>query len=190
MPARPYALFHYVSRGSATLVLEEGRKLRMNEGDVVVFTRGDPHGLYSDRRTTPGRDPGLRSTHRASCGCSSRRRRGAALDLDLWQFHRVAPRARQRAGPAAAYASPEADGRQRLARVNSGTHGERVCRRTPWTTCCAHTNDRSSFRRGVTKLDQVPPPRRGRMASGDGRPAYRTGASTDSRASRSAMDAW
>jgi AraC-like DNA-binding protein len=53
MPARPYALFHYVSRGSATLVLEEGRKLRMNEGDFVVFTRGDPHGLYSDRRTTP-----------------------------------------------------------------------------------------------------------------------------------------
>ncbi len=53
LPARPYALFHYVSRGSATLVLEQGRKLRMTEGDFVVFTRGEPHVIYSDRRTKP-----------------------------------------------------------------------------------------------------------------------------------------
>jgi AraC-like DNA-binding protein len=53
LPARPYALFHYLSRGSATLALDEGRELQMSEGDFVVITRGEPHVIYSDRRTTP-----------------------------------------------------------------------------------------------------------------------------------------
>jgi AraC-like DNA-binding protein len=53
LPAFPYAVFHYLSRGSATLALEQGRKLRMTEGDFVVITRGEPHVIYSDRRTKP-----------------------------------------------------------------------------------------------------------------------------------------
>jgi AraC-like DNA-binding protein len=53
LPARPYALFHYLSRGSATLVLEQGRELHMAEGDFVVVTRGEPHLIYSDRRAKP-----------------------------------------------------------------------------------------------------------------------------------------
>lgn len=53
LPERPYALFHYLSRGSATLALEQGRELRMAEGDFVVVTRGEPHVIYSDRRTKP-----------------------------------------------------------------------------------------------------------------------------------------
>jgi AraC-like DNA-binding protein len=53
LPARPYALFHYLSRGSATLVLEQGRELRMTEGDFVVVTRGAPHLIYSDRKAKP-----------------------------------------------------------------------------------------------------------------------------------------
>ena len=53
LPARPYALFHYLSRGSATLALEQGRELHMTEGDFVVVTRGEPHVIYSDRRTKP-----------------------------------------------------------------------------------------------------------------------------------------
>jgi AraC-like DNA-binding protein len=53
LPARPYALFHYLSRGSATLMLEQGRELHMTEGDFVVVTRGEPHVIYSDRRTKP-----------------------------------------------------------------------------------------------------------------------------------------
>jgi AraC-like DNA-binding protein len=53
LPERPYALFHYLSRGSATLALEQGRELRMTEGDFVVVTRGEPHVIYSDRRTKP-----------------------------------------------------------------------------------------------------------------------------------------
>jgi AraC-like DNA-binding protein len=53
LPVRPYALFHYLSRGSATLALEPGRELRMTEGDFVVITRGESHLLYSDRSTKP-----------------------------------------------------------------------------------------------------------------------------------------
>ena len=53
LPARPYALFHYLSRGSATLALEQGQKLHMTEGDFVVLTRGEPHLIYSDHRTKP-----------------------------------------------------------------------------------------------------------------------------------------
>jgi AraC-like DNA-binding protein len=53
LPKRPYALFHYLSRGSATLVLEQGRELHMTEGDLVVVTRGEPHVIYSDSRAKP-----------------------------------------------------------------------------------------------------------------------------------------
>ncbi len=53
LPARPYALFHYLGRGSATLVLEQGRKLDLAQGDFVVVTRGEPHLIYSDRKTKP-----------------------------------------------------------------------------------------------------------------------------------------
>ncbi|QKD14107.1 AraC family transcriptional regulator [Mesorhizobium sp. NZP2077] len=53
LPKRPYALFHYLSSGSATLALEQGRELHMTEGDFVVVTRGEPHVIYSDSRTEP-----------------------------------------------------------------------------------------------------------------------------------------
>lgn len=53
LPARPYALFHYLSQGSATLALERGQEIQMTEGDFVVITRGDPHVFYSDRRAKP-----------------------------------------------------------------------------------------------------------------------------------------
>jgi AraC-like DNA-binding protein len=53
LPERPYALFHYLCRGSATLALEPGQELYMTKGDFVVVTRGDPHLIYSDRRTKP-----------------------------------------------------------------------------------------------------------------------------------------
>jgi AraC-like DNA-binding protein len=53
MPERPYALFHYFSRGSATLALDQGQELPMTEGDLVVVTRGEPHVFYSDRKAKP-----------------------------------------------------------------------------------------------------------------------------------------
>lgn len=53
LPARPYALFHYLSQGTATLALEPGREIQMTEGDFVVITRGEPHVFYSDRSAEP-----------------------------------------------------------------------------------------------------------------------------------------
>ena len=55
LPQRPYALFHYLSPGSppATLAFEQGPEFRMTAGDFVVVSRGEPHEIYSDRRTTP-----------------------------------------------------------------------------------------------------------------------------------------
>lgn len=53
LPAREYALFHYVSEGSATLTLEQGQEIQLAEGDFVVITRGEPHVFYSDRRAKP-----------------------------------------------------------------------------------------------------------------------------------------
>ncbi|WP_167528948.1 AraC family transcriptional regulator [Bradyrhizobium macuxiense] len=53
LPARPYALFHYLSQGSATLAVGRGQKIQMTGGDFVVITRGEPHVFYSDRRAEP-----------------------------------------------------------------------------------------------------------------------------------------
>jgi AraC-like DNA-binding protein len=78
LPARPYALFHYLSRGSATLVLEQGRKLDMTKGDFVVVTRGEPHLIYSDRRTKPLR---ILDLDRSGGRLSSVRHGGSAQPL-------------------------------------------------------------------------------------------------------------
>jgi AraC-like DNA-binding protein len=51
LPKRPYAMFHYISSGSATLALGKGQELPMTAGDCVVISRGEPHKIYSDRRT-------------------------------------------------------------------------------------------------------------------------------------------
>src|SRR6201989_1577539 len=53
LPARPYALFHFLSQGSATFALGQGQEIQMTEGDFVVITRGEPHVFYSDRRAEP-----------------------------------------------------------------------------------------------------------------------------------------
>jgi AraC-like DNA-binding protein len=53
LPAFPDAVFHYLTRGSATLALKRERELRLAEGDFVVLTRGEPHLIYSDRKATP-----------------------------------------------------------------------------------------------------------------------------------------
>ena len=63
LPKRPYALFHYLSQGSATLALGDGQEMQMTEGDFIVITRGDPHVFFSDRRAKPLR---IRDIDRAS----------------------------------------------------------------------------------------------------------------------------
>jgi AraC-like DNA-binding protein len=78
LPARPYALFHYLSRGSATLVLEQGQELCMTKGDFVVVTQGEPHLIYSDRQTKPLQIVDL---DRSSGNLSSVRHGGSAEPL-------------------------------------------------------------------------------------------------------------
>src|ERR1700742_3151052 len=53
LPARPYALFHYLSQGAATLAVGQRPAVEMTEGDFVVITRGEPHVFYSDRQAKP-----------------------------------------------------------------------------------------------------------------------------------------
>ena len=53
LPARPYALFHYLGQGSATLAVGREQEIQMTGGDFVVVTRGEPHVFYSDRRADP-----------------------------------------------------------------------------------------------------------------------------------------
>jgi hypothetical protein len=53
LPRRPYALFHYLSRGAMTLAIQDGREVRMSAGDFVVISPGEPHEFYSDRQTKP-----------------------------------------------------------------------------------------------------------------------------------------
>lgn len=50
---RPYARFHYLSRGTATLSVDQGEELHLSAGDFVVVTRGQQHLLYSDRLEKP-----------------------------------------------------------------------------------------------------------------------------------------
>ena len=53
LPKFPDAVFHYLSRGSACLALEDGRTLRMSAGDFVLVSRGEPHLLSCGRGTKP-----------------------------------------------------------------------------------------------------------------------------------------
>ena len=53
LPDFPDAVFHYLSRGSAIVVLQDGRALRMAAGNFVLIARGESHVLCSDRGTKP-----------------------------------------------------------------------------------------------------------------------------------------
>jgi AraC-like DNA-binding protein len=53
LPRSPDAIFHYLSRGSASIALEDGPTIQLVEGDFVLIVRGKPHVLRSSRRTKP-----------------------------------------------------------------------------------------------------------------------------------------
>jgi len=53
LPKFPDAVFHYLSRGSASLALEDGRTVRMSAGDLVLVSHGEPHLLSCGRRAKP-----------------------------------------------------------------------------------------------------------------------------------------
>ncbi len=154
LPERPYALFHYLSRGSATLALEQGKELRMDAGDFVVVTRGEPHLIYSDRRTEP---LPILNIDRLSQRLGVVRHGGRAKPLSTMicgNFTVSRPPVRQRAAIAAAGAGAEADGGRRLARSHSAAHGERVGARASRPARRAVATDGGAVCRGAAKLDQ------------------------------------
>jgi AraC-like DNA-binding protein len=51
LPQFPDAVFHYLWKGSASVALEKGRTVRMAAGDFVLVARGEPHVVWSGRRT-------------------------------------------------------------------------------------------------------------------------------------------
>jgi AraC-like DNA-binding protein len=53
LPRTPDAIFHYLRRGSATVVLQEGRTLRIADGDFVLIARGEAHVIRSGRQAKP-----------------------------------------------------------------------------------------------------------------------------------------
>jgi len=53
LPRSADAIFHYLSRGSAIIALEDGPTIQMAEGDFVLIVRGEPHVLRSGRTTKP-----------------------------------------------------------------------------------------------------------------------------------------
>lgn len=53
LPQAQDAVFHYLRRGSATVVLQQGRAMRIKDGDFILIARGDPHVVRSGRRTKP-----------------------------------------------------------------------------------------------------------------------------------------
>jgi AraC-like DNA-binding protein len=55
LPRSPDAIFHYLSEGSASIALDDGAVIQMAEGDFVLVVRGEPHVLWSGRRTKPVR---------------------------------------------------------------------------------------------------------------------------------------
>lgn len=50
LPALPDGVFHYLSRGSASLAVQKRKEISMSEGDFVLVTRGEPHIIRSDRK--------------------------------------------------------------------------------------------------------------------------------------------
>jgi hypothetical protein len=184
LPARPYALFHYLSRGSATLALEQGRDLPMSEGDFVVITRGEPHLIYSDSRIKPfpimdfdrptGRLGVVRHGGDAQpvsamiCGnfTVSRPARGSVLELL----------------PPVLLLRPLADG-DWLGAILQRMVSESALERPGQGVALSRLTEVlfvEVLRSWIKSLR--------RMAWGDDGPAYRTGASVDPRTTRSALD--
>ena len=115
LPRSPDAIFHYLSRGSASIALEDGPTIQMAEGDFVLIVRGEPHVLRSGRKTKPIPAGRSRSMAGACRSHSSRRWAKTVFDDDLRSLQPVAPITEQRAGIAPACAALEARGRPRLA---------------------------------------------------------------------------
>src|SRR6476619_5083368 len=120
LPQRPYALLHYLSRGSATLAFEEGRELDLSEGDFVVVTRGEPHTIYSDRQAEP---LSIADINRPSARLGVVRHGGGARPVSTIICGSVAPLCGAVLELLPPGASPATDGGRGLARGHLAPHG-------------------------------------------------------------------
>jgi len=68
LPRFPDSVFHYLSRGSTIVALEDGRTLWMTAGDFVLIARGEPHVLCSGLGVKPFPLLGTRRTESARSG--------------------------------------------------------------------------------------------------------------------------
>ena len=127
LPARPYALFHYLSRGSATLALEEGRDLPHEGGRLCRrHPRRAPFDLFGSSNEAFSAC-GLRSTDRtvsASFVTAEMPSRSPTMICGNFTVSRPARGGVLELLPPVLLLRPLADGDWLGAR--SATHGERV----------------------------------------------------------------
>jgi AraC-like DNA-binding protein len=57
--AQHLVIYHYVIEGSGFVRMEDGSKLRLTAGDVVVLPHGDPHGMCSAEGVTEKETPAI-----------------------------------------------------------------------------------------------------------------------------------
>jgi len=152
LPRSPDAIFHYLSEGSASIALEDGPMIQMAEGDFVLVVRGEPHVLWSGRRTKPVR---LADLDRWPAHVGLVRHGGGrktVFDDDLRSLQPVAPITEQRAeiattGPALRPRRIEAGSRRSCSGWCRGSApASRPAR-------CALANDRGALCRGAAQLD-------------------------------------
>src|SRR5215471_2499566 len=188
LPRRPDAVFHYLSRGSAIIEFEDGQALPMSAGDFVIVTRGDPHVMWSGRRTKPfslldlDRRPahlgvirhggGQQPFSTVICGFFSLSRPLASSVLDLL--------------PSVLSVTPATeDGWLEI--ILQRLVGESAAQR-PRPGGGAFKDDRSIVRRGPPQLGQIARPRRRWIAWCRDGQAHRQSTSADPRTAGTPMD--
>ena len=166
LPARPYALFHYLSQGSATLALGQGQEIQMTDGDFVVITRGDPHAFYSDRRAKPLRIMDIdRSSPRLGVARhGSRAKPLSTMICGNFTVSRPLFASVLEQLPPVLLLKPTADGGWLEAILRRMVTEFRA--RASWPTRRAFTTDGSALCRGAPKLDRVSQSRTRRLARG------------------------
>src|SRR5215469_1551406 len=155
LPKFPDAVFHYLSRGSASLALEDGRTVRMSAGDFVIVSRGEPHLLSCGRgaKPFPLLDLDRRPAHLGPVRHGGREGPISTMICGLFSLSR--PLAYRRSGSTSAASALEAVER-RLARAAPAAHSRRVRSSASRAAGRSLADDRSALRRGAAQLDQNP----------------------------------
>ena len=162
----------------------------MTEGDFVVVTRGEPHVIYSDRRTKPFPIVRYRSTLRLSRHSFVMAAAGQPLSTMICGNFTVSRPSR---GSVLELLPPVLLLKAAATMIGSKAILQRMVGRArrferPGQRIALSRNDGSAIRRSVAKLDQVSPSWRRRMAGAMADPPYRACAPVDPRTTGSALD--